>query len=97
MYRKGLLELLRQRPMSLRDIAELMQMPIRDVASDVEHLRKSLKRSDFRLVIEPATCQKCRFTFHKNKTTKPGKCPRCHATWIKEPVLRVTHRHGKST
>ncbi len=92
MYRKQLMDLLLQQPMSIRDIAELMETPMRDVASDVEHLSKSLKRTEYVLVIEPAQCQKCKFTFRKNKATKPGKCPRCHATWIREPVLRVTHR-----
>lgn len=92
MYRKELLNLLLQQPMSIRDIAELMEMPIRDVASDIEHLSKSLKRTEFLLIIEPAQCQKCSFTFRDSKVTKPGKCPRCHATWIREPVLRVTHR-----
>lgn len=86
------MDLLRRQPMSIRDIAEFMEMPIRDVASDVEHLSKSLKRTDFHLEIEPAQCRKCRFKFRKDKITKPGKCPHCHATWIREPVLRVTHR-----
>lgn len=92
MYRKKLLDLLLQQPMSVRDIAELMETPIRDIVSDIEHLSKSLKRTEFRLVIEPAECLKCSFTFHEGKFTKPGKCPRCHGTWIRDPVLRVTRR-----
>ncbi len=92
MYRKKLRDLLLQQPLSIRHIAELMEIPIRDVASDVEHLSKSLKRTEYTLKIEPAQCRKCGFRFRKNKMTKPGKCPRCQGTWIHHPLLHIDPR-----
>ncbi len=89
MYRKRLIELLSERPQSVRSIAEHMQVPIQEVLCDIEHLSKTLKRTELRLLVEPAQCRKCGFTFRPHKLAKPGKCPRCRSNWIQDPVLRV--------
>lgn len=89
MYRKELIDLLLDNPMSLADIARELEMPIRDIEDDVRHLQKSLKHSEYRLVVHPASCRKCGFRFREEKLHKPGKCPRCHENWIQEPLLEV--------
>ena len=38
-----------------------------------------------RAVVERAECRKCGFRFDEDKITKPGKCPECRETWIREP------------
>jgi predicted Zn-ribbon and HTH transcriptional regulator len=89
MFRKDLIPLLQDRPWSLNEIADLLEMDRRDVEDDLDHLIKSLKHSGYELHIQPATCRKCGFEFDKNKLKKPGKCPHCHGTWIAEPLLRI--------
>jgi predicted Zn-ribbon and HTH transcriptional regulator len=89
MFRKALIDLLQDNPMSLADIAQLMESTHKEVEDDLMHLQKSLKHSDYRLIIHPATCRKCGFRFKKSKMHKPGKCPQCHETWIKDPLLEV--------
>ncbi len=76
--------------MALADIARLMDLPPRDVEDDLRHLVKSLKHSDYQLIITPALCRKCGFKFNKEKIHKPGKCPRCHGTWINAPMISVS-------
>ena len=89
MYRKALIQLLLDNPMSLADIAQTMEVTPKDVEDDLHHLQKGLKRSEYKLLIHPAECRKCGFKFKKDKLHKPGKCPHCHETWIQEPLLEV--------
>lgn len=92
MFRKGLITMLLHQPMGLAAIASALDIPPRDVEEDLHHLQKSLKRSDYRLVVHPAVCRKCGFTFSKEKLHKPGKCPHCHESWIQEPLLEVVEQ-----
>ena len=89
MFRKELIELLQDRPLSVLELAELLELAPKDVADDIEHLIKSLKHTDYRLRVTPARCRKCGFTFKDTKLRKPGKCPACHGTWIAEPRIRI--------
>jgi predicted Zn-ribbon and HTH transcriptional regulator len=92
MYRKELLETLLNNPMSLQDLAMAMDEPVKDIDGDLEHLRKSLRRSAYRLEITPARCRKCGFVFSGDKMNKPGKCPECLATWISVPLIAIRER-----
>ncbi len=92
MYRKQLIDLLTRQAMSVRDIAELMEISVREVSEDIEHLRRSLRHSDLRLTVEPARCRGCGFVFRRKTIRRPGKCPDCKSTWIREPVLGIAHR-----
>lgn len=92
MFRKDLITLLQGNPLGLKDIADLLEMTPRDVEDDVRHLIKSLKHSQYRLNITPAQCRKCAFVFQREKLHKPGKCPQCHASWIREPLLEIKKR-----
>ena len=78
--------------MSLSELCELLELPYGDLRDDLQHLAKTLRHSDQRLVITPARCHKCGFSFANDKVTKPGKCPRCRGTWISEPLLEVRQR-----
>ena len=44
MFRKGLIDMLLDNPMSVAEIARKHEMQIKEVAIDLEHLRKSLRR-----------------------------------------------------
>jgi predicted Zn-ribbon and HTH transcriptional regulator len=85
MFRKELIPLLLDHPWSIADLARLLEVEQREVQDDLEHLLRSLKGGPYRIIIEPAQCRHCRFTFHREKLGKPGKCPRCKETWIQPP------------
>lgn len=89
MFRKALIEILSNRPMSIKDLAVLLGEHPKDVEDDLHHLQKSLHNMPYRMLIEPARCNKCEFLFHKDKLHKPGKCPNCHGTWISEPLISI--------
>lgn len=89
MFRKDLVDLLLNHPMSIHDIARQLQLIPKDVESDLKHLLKSLKHEPYRARIEPAHCRQCGFTFHRDKLHKPSKCPQCHGTWITEPRIAI--------
>jgi predicted Zn-ribbon and HTH transcriptional regulator len=88
-FRKDLLELLRQQPATASELALMLDVHPREIQDDLEHLLRSLKHSARRLVVEPARCKKCGFTFSMDKLRKPGRCPRCRETWISEPRFFV--------
>lgn len=89
MFRKDLIDILTNRPLSLRELALMLEESPRDVEDALQHLRKSLRHTPYRMHIQPARCNKCGFVFHRDKLHKPGKCPRCHGTWISEPLIRI--------
>ncbi len=92
MFRKRLINLLLDNPMSVAEIARENKIQIKEVAMDLEHLRKSLRHSEHVLAVNPARCRKCGFEFNPEKLTKPSRCPKCRATWIIEPRVRVRRR-----
>jgi predicted Zn-ribbon and HTH transcriptional regulator len=93
MFRKDLIDMLHDRPMSVVEIATLLEEPPKRIEDDLRHLLKSLKHMDYHAHIIPACCNKCGFKFNKDKLTKPGKCPRCKGTWIDEPRIEIIRSH----
>jgi predicted Zn-ribbon and HTH transcriptional regulator len=89
MYRKALIPLLLDRPMSVSEIAGAVDEHPRDVEADLVHLLKSLRYRPYRAVLTPAQCRKCSFVFHKDKLRKPGHCPKCKESWIDAPLIMI--------
>ena len=93
MFRKELITLLLNNPLGITDVARQMEVPPGELEEDIEHLLKSIKHSEYRLIITPSVCRKCGFTFHKDKFHRPGKCPQCHGTWISEPLFEIKEKN----
>jgi predicted Zn-ribbon and HTH transcriptional regulator len=89
MFRRDLVPLLRDGPRTVSQIARELEIPRKDVADDLGHLLKSLRRAGVRVVVTPARCRKCGFTFPDERLVKPGKCPECRETWIEEPNIGI--------
>ncbi len=89
MFRKDLIPLLLDNPMSVAQIARLVRETPSDVETDLLHLLKSLKHTEYTASIKPARCRKCGFEFDTGKLGKPSKCPECKATWIHEPRVSL--------
>lgn len=92
MFRKDLISLLFDRPMSLSQIARNMGESPKDVSGALAHLVRSLKHTEQKLVIDPAECRRCGFEFRTDKFSRPSKCPQCKGTWIAEPLFSVCTR-----
>jgi transcriptional regulator len=60
-----------------------------DVEDDLRHAIRSARAAGHRIVILPARCRTCGFTFGDDKLAKPGKCPECRGTRLYEAQIRV--------
>ncbi len=89
MYRKELSELLKQKRLTAQELARHFDVRQKDIEDELEHIFKSIKKEGVRLVVDPARCRKCDFTFKRDKLDKPGKCPSCKSTWIAPAVFHI--------
>jgi len=92
MFRKDLTEILRVRPISLHELALLLESTPRELEDDLRHLFRSLRSGPLCPAITPARCRKCGFVFNRDKLHKPGKCPRCKGTWISDPLISLEEK-----
>jgi transcriptional regulator len=92
MFRKDLIPMLLEHPMTVNEISRFVEQSGKETSDDIEHLLQSLKHSEYRPVIEPASCKKCGFEFGPEKLRKPSKCPKCKSTWLTEPRISLTPR-----
>src|SRR5687768_7213332 len=63
MFRKNLIPLLLDSPMSLSQIAGATSEAPKEVIDALAHLAKSLKHTEYELIVEPAECRHCGFEF----------------------------------
>jgi predicted Zn-ribbon and HTH transcriptional regulator len=94
--RETIVELLERTeyPLSAEEICERLDIKKRSIVyEDLDHIAKSVKRENKELLIRPAICGKCQFTFKVGKTTKaPSKCPKCKSQWILSPAFIIKYR-----
>jgi len=88
-FRKDLVALLATEPQSVSAIARKLGVHRRDVEDDLRHAIISARAAGHRVVVEPARCKQCGFTFGPDKLSKPGKCPQCRGTRLFEPQIRI--------
>jgi predicted Zn-ribbon and HTH transcriptional regulator len=92
MFRKDLIEMLRGNPMSVTQIGRIAGQSAADTVNDLEHVLATLKNTDAEAEISPALCRKCGFQFSTEKLAKPSRCPRCHGSWLTEPLIAIVAR-----
>lgn len=97
MFRKDLIPLLLERPLSINEISRQTAQTGKQTDDDIQHLLKSLRHTEFEPVITPALCRKCGFEFDSAKLRRPSRCPSCRATWITEPKIGIVTRRSGST
>ncbi len=87
--RKDLLALLSAEPRSVSRLARELGLPRRDVEDALRHMVRSARAAGHRVVVLPARCRTCGFTFGEDRLTKPGTCPECRQSRIFEPQILV--------
>jgi hypothetical protein len=89
-FRELLLQTLSAEPLTVRALSQAAGLSERDVLNHLQHLQKSLKVQNRRLKVTPATCLDCHFVFQKReRLTRPGKCPVCRSTHLREPFFSI--------
>lgn len=87
--RKDLLEHLSREPRSVSRLARELGLARGDVEDALGHMIRSARASGHDVVVLPARCRSCGFTFDESRLTRPGRCPQCRESRIFEPQIRV--------
>ena len=87
--RQTLVELLAAGPRTASSLARQLGLDRGRIEDDLRHAIRSATAAGQRVVIEPARCKACGFTFDSSRLMKPGKCPSCKGTRVFEALLRV--------
>jgi predicted Zn-ribbon and HTH transcriptional regulator len=82
--REEIIELLLDSEFNSKDLADYFDVGIKVIVNDIDHIQKSLRRkSDKQILVKPAKCVSCDFTFKSGSKIKdPKKCPKCHSERI---------------
>ena len=88
-FRKHLMEMLSAEPRTASSLARELQLERRSMEEDLRHMIRSARAAGHRIIVEPARCKSCGFSFDEERLSKPGKCPECRSTWLFEPLIRV--------
>ena len=88
--RHEILLALGQRVLSAGEISRKVRISEREVYGHLEHIRKTVSKIGKHLIITPAECRKCGFTFTKReRLRKPGRCPLCRGESIQEALFSI--------
>lgn len=89
--RRALAEILRRESRSAHELSQLVGIPEKAVADHLAHLSQSLAAHGERLLITPAACLDCSYTFaERQRLTRPSRCPRCRGTHLAEPMFGIS-------
>jgi predicted Zn-ribbon and HTH transcriptional regulator len=79
-----------EEPLNAHELSVRVGVSEKEIAQHLEHLGRSIRHQGERLVVEPAACLSCGFTFRKRqKLTKPTACPQCRSERIEAPRFSV--------
>lgn len=92
MFRKELLTLLTDEPRSVSSLARELGLKRGEVEDDLRHALRSAKAAGRQILVVPARCRSCGFTFDEAKLSKPGKCPVCRGTRLYEPQISIRQK-----
>ena len=82
--------LLEEGTYSAKEISQMIKIPEKDVCDHLEHLQRTLGKTDKHLEVIPASCRHCGFVFKKrDRLTKPCKCPSCRSIHIQAPLFHI--------
>jgi predicted Zn-ribbon and HTH transcriptional regulator len=87
--RRDVVDLLTAQPRSVSSLARALGIPKSDVEDDLAHAIRSARAAGHHVIVEPAICRSCGFTFATTKLSKPGKCPACRGTRLIEAQIRI--------
>jgi predicted Zn-ribbon and HTH transcriptional regulator len=90
--RRDLVKMLSVQPRSVSSVAREMGLDRGEAEDHLRHAIRSARAAGHQVVVQPARCRQCGFTFSEEKLSKPGKCPECRGTRLYEPQIAVHAR-----
>jgi predicted Zn-ribbon and HTH transcriptional regulator len=88
-FRRDLLTRLSAEPRTASSLARELRLKRCDIEDDLQHLVRSARSAGLLVIVEPARCRMCGFTFSGEKLSKPSKCPDCRASRIREAHIWI--------
>lgn len=85
--RQRIIELITGTRLSSHQLAQMLDIPERQVEDHLPHIVKTVARDKTRrFILDPARCQDCDFVFRdRTKLTRPSRCPHCRSEAIAAP------------
>jgi len=88
--RQLIIELLRQAPMDLIQVARALELREKEVSEHLPHIAKSVAGRGGRFIMHPANCLNCGYQFKDRRRLKPpGRCPRCKQSRLQGPDYQI--------
>jgi predicted Zn-ribbon and HTH transcriptional regulator len=88
--RQAIKTLLERQTLSAREISAIVRIPEKHVLDHLEHIRDTSDKDGKHILLTPAVCRKCGFSFKKReRLAKPGKCPLCRNEHIADPLYTI--------
>jgi transcriptional regulator len=85
--RQQISAMLQEQPMTVRQLADMLGIPMTAVVEHLTHVQRSLGK---RLIVSPASCLACGFSMTRQRRfTAPSRCPRCKSEKTTQPRLEV--------
>jgi transcriptional regulator len=87
--RRHLVDLLRDQPRSVSWLARELGSRRSAMEEHLRHAIRSARANGHDVVVIPAKCRSCGFTFSDDRLSKPSKCPSCRGTRLYEAQVRI--------
>ncbi|MBK7582194.1 MAG: transcriptional regulator [Myxococcales bacterium] len=88
--RRAIAVALEGKTLSARELSQTVRISEHEVGEHLRHLELSLAASGRRLVVEPASCKACAFSFaERARHGRPSRCPKCKSERLAAPRFRV--------
>jgi predicted Zn-ribbon and HTH transcriptional regulator len=88
--RREIISVLEGKTLSAKDISADVRISEKEIYEHLEHIQRTINKSEHNFIVTPAECKKCGFIFRKrDKLKKPGRCPVCRGELIQEPLFSV--------
>jgi len=86
--RQDIVRLLSQRKFSVSVLSKQIRKSEKEIYDHLDQIKKSAA-----LRVTPAACNDCGYQFeHRERSKKPGKCPKCKSTHIEQPLFSMTSK-----
>ncbi|GAB4336052.1 MAG: transcriptional regulator [Desulfobulbaceae bacterium] len=89
--RQQMIDLLEEQEMNVRDLSQELHIMEEEVYDHLAHIERTLSREGKQIRVEPFQCLSCGYRFEdRRKWTRPGRCPVCRKSRIRQAVYRIT-------
>ena len=88
--RQEVVDLLRDHEWGFDDLRHHLGLTVKVLEEDLHHIQRSARGGRYRLIVNPARCERCDFEFTTKALHPPGRCPSCRERRIFGPVFHIT-------